>query len=104
MTASVIVQPEAEADLAEAFDWYERRQPGLGHDFLDEIDRVFARIAEQPILAAQFWREARRVMPRRFPYAVLYVARDDDVYILAVVHQRRDPRVAQASVGRFQSG
>lgn len=40
MTATIIVQPEAEADLAEAFGWYERRLQGLGDGFLAEIDRV----------------------------------------------------------------
>lgn len=104
MTATIIVQPEAEADLAEAFAWYERRRQGLGHDFLTEVDRVFQLIAEHPSRGAQVWREARRATPRRFPNALLYVARDDAVYIIAVLHQRCDPRLARSRVGRFQAG
>ncbi|MSP01157.1 MAG: type II toxin-antitoxin system RelE/ParE family toxin [Acetobacteraceae bacterium] len=67
MTAALIVQPEADADLAQAFGWYERRRRGLGMEFVDEIDRVFQRFAEHPLLGARVWREARRALPRRFP-------------------------------------
>ena len=70
MTATIIVQPEAEADMAEAFGWYERRLQGLGDGFLAEIDRVIRLIAENPWRAARIWRDARRMIPRRFPYAV----------------------------------
>jgi toxin ParE1/3/4 len=65
--ARIVVQPEAEADLIDAFGWYEWRQFGLGQDFLYEINRVFEGIAEHPLLAPQVWREARRALPRRFP-------------------------------------
>ena len=101
MTSRIVVQPEAEADLVEAFGGYERRQSGLGHAFLDEIDRVFAGIAEHPLLAPRIWREARRALPRRFPYPVLYVTRGETVYILAVSQQRRDTHLSQTGVRDF---
>jgi len=31
---SVIVRPDAEEDLKEAFSWYEDNRTGLGYDFL----------------------------------------------------------------------
>jgi hypothetical protein len=49
VTASLIVQPEAEADLGEAFHWYEGHRVGLGHEFLEEVSHTLARIAEQPL-------------------------------------------------------
>ncbi len=30
MTRKLVIRPEAEADLAEAFEWYEARVTGLG--------------------------------------------------------------------------
>lgn len=33
----LIVRPEAEADLLQAFSWYEDQQPGLGRAFNDEF-------------------------------------------------------------------
>ena len=93
MTATVVVQPEAEADLDEAFRWYEARKPGLGTEFLVEIDRVLIRVAEHPELHPEGYRRTRRTVVRRFPYVVLYLYRDETVFILAVLHHRRDPRV-----------
>jgi len=34
MIKSVIFTEEADEDVAESYDWYESREPGLGEDFL----------------------------------------------------------------------
>jgi hypothetical protein len=34
MNRDLVVLPEAEADLADAYTWYEERLPGLGSDIL----------------------------------------------------------------------
>ena len=38
MAAKLIVAPEAELDLCEAYVWYERQRIGLGEDFLSSVD------------------------------------------------------------------
>jgi hypothetical protein len=38
----------AEADIEEAFRWYEARRVGLGHDFVAEVDSAFERALEAP--------------------------------------------------------
>ncbi len=37
MKYKVIVRPEAEDDVKEAFSWYEDNAAGLGHDFLLQV-------------------------------------------------------------------
>jgi hypothetical protein len=37
-------RPEAEADLADAYRWYEDKRVGLGDEFLDTVDRVVAQL------------------------------------------------------------
>ena len=39
----------AEADVAEAAQWYDQRQPGLGEKFLREVDRAITRVLENPL-------------------------------------------------------
>jgi plasmid stabilization system protein ParE len=41
MTWEVLLRPRAEADLKEARDWYEERQPGLGDDLEGNAVVVF---------------------------------------------------------------
>ena len=93
MTAQLVIQPEAEADLQDAFTWYERRQAGLGHKMLDEARRAFTRIGLDPTSPRPRFRKTRRVRLKRFPYVVLYVIRQDVVYVLGVLHERRSPRI-----------
>ena len=90
---NLVVQPEAEADLAEAFGWYQARLLGLGHELLGEVDSAFARIVDNPALHRVHHRGARRAHLRRFPFVVLYVLRADTVFVLAVLHERRDPKL-----------
>ncbi len=101
MTAQIIVQPEAEADLTEAFGWYEAQRLRLGHEMIEEAGYAFARIAESPLRWRARFRETRRVALRRFPYIVLYVCRQDRVFVLAVLHERRDPRLFRARARSF---
>jgi toxin ParE1/3/4 len=41
MSRELIIRPEAEADIAEAFGWYEARVSGLGSEFLLVLDAAF---------------------------------------------------------------
>src|SRR5215210_3529509 len=45
----VIIRPEAEVDISDAAVWYENQQPGLGEDFLSQIELAIAGAAENPL-------------------------------------------------------
>lgn len=64
MTA-LVVRPRAEADLDEAFAWYESRSVGLGVDFLRAVDACFAAIEAAPLAYPVVYRAARRALLRR---------------------------------------
>lgn len=48
MAAKLIVAPEAELDLCEAYVWYERQRIGLGEDFLSSVDVCIQRSCRSP--------------------------------------------------------
>lgn len=48
MTRQLIIRPEAEADIAQAFDWYEARVAGLGSEFLLVLDAALSSILRNP--------------------------------------------------------
>ena len=64
------LNPEAEADLVEAFAWYEGQRPGLGSEFFAEVAQVLQRIEDTPLQHAVVQEDTRRAIVRRFPYAV----------------------------------
>ena len=90
---SIVLRPEAEADLHEARDWYEAQRPGLGGDFIEEVDAVFQRLAAAPQRFPKLHGDLRRALVRRFPYAVYFLSNKTQITIVAVLHQRRDPAV-----------
>ncbi|HEX5491378.1 MAG TPA: type II toxin-antitoxin system RelE/ParE family toxin [Candidatus Udaeobacter sp.] len=92
MTLSVITRDEAEADIAEAALWYERRAVGLGAEFVRSVDACFAIISRQPDIFPVVYRQTRMALLRRFPYLVIYRVFPDFVSVVAVVHGRRHPR------------
>jgi plasmid stabilization system protein ParE len=92
MTWPVIVNQEAEADLAEAKAYYDCRRAGLGEEFLTCVEDVLGRLGQTPAMHAKVFQDLRRALVHRFPYAVFYRLDDDQVTVVAVYHTHRDPR------------
>lgn len=44
----ITLHPDADAELTEAAQYYESREPGLGLDFLGEVERAMAQILINP--------------------------------------------------------
>ena len=91
MTYSVIVRPEAEREIQEAFDWYEERSEGLGTEFLRTADACLSGVQRSPEAYQVVHAGVRRALLRKFPYALFYLVRDDKIIVLACFHIKRSP-------------
>ncbi len=100
MTHRVITNPEAEDDLAEIRAWYQVRELRLGDRFIFAVDRVFARIADGPSRYPPYSEEVHRALVQGFPYSVYYTADNEEVTILAVIRQTRDPKLISKKLKR----
>jgi hypothetical protein len=73
----------AQHEFDEAAAWYEHQEIGLGFEFVEEVDRVLARIERQekfvtaPLVALDRG-VVRREFVRRFPYVVIFVETEGD--------------------------
>lgn len=92
------LEPEAEADLLEAFEWYEKQREGLGAEFMECVDDALVRISHQPELHAPGYQGVRQTLIKRFPYIVCYLVEPEAIAVIAVFHGRRDPTEWQARV------
>jgi plasmid stabilization system protein ParE len=92
----MIIRPEAEADLVNARDWYERQREGLGAAFLLCVEEVLERIGRTPEMYTVVYHDVRRALTRRFPYAVYYRIAGTEVVVLGILHTRRDPHEWQS--------
>jgi plasmid stabilization system protein ParE len=68
----LILEPEAEADLLDAYLWYEKQRAGLGEEFIACVEAAFDRVTATPEQFAKSYREVRQAPVKRFPYVVCF--------------------------------
>lgn len=84
----------AEQELQNAAQHYENARAGLGVEFLQELEKLFERIA---VNAHAFpkWRDdlpfRKAVLLRKFPFIVFFTEDPETVRVIAVAHGRRPP-------------
>lgn len=83
-------------EAAEAAAWYEKERPGLGAEFehaadaaLDLLEQEIIPLTTVPGVAAT--RGVKRLMLRRFPYSVIVIERDAEIFVIAFAHQAKRP-------------
>jgi len=96
VTYSLSIRKEAEADIAEAFQYYESCRENLGSDFVLCIEELLSRIKKNPGQCKTIYKNVRRALVKRFPYGVYYVNNQNQIVVIGVVHARKNPRHWQA--------
>jgi plasmid stabilization system protein ParE len=96
MSRKLTFSAEARRELREAASWYEARSPGLGQELLTDARDCLRRIDTQPetgspVKGVPEAVGARRVLLKRFPYAVIYIELEAEARVLAFAHVRRRP-------------
>jgi plasmid stabilization system protein ParE len=81
----------AKIEIDEAFDWYEIQRPGLGIEFLDDLNACLKRIQLNPLLYQKAHRSTHRALLDQFPYALLYRVTRSTIILLGCRHERQDP-------------
>jgi plasmid stabilization system protein ParE len=84
----VLFTEAARADLAEAVDWYHVHAAQMVPEFRES---AVARIAANPTQFPAGPYQTRRALLQRFPYLLIFRETDEDCYVVAVFHTRRDP-------------
>lgn len=96
MSWCVVVRLEIEQDLAEAADWYNSRENGLGDRFIAEVLEVLDALSSNPLLRSRKHprKNIRWRYPESFPYRVIYEVIESDrlVIVAAVLHAARHDR------------
>ena len=92
----LILRDEAENDIRDAYEWYEDKQENLGKSFMLDVELTLDRIEENSELYELVFESTRRVLCRRFPYAIYFVVDNFNVVVIAVLHQRRRSSVWQS--------
>jgi plasmid stabilization system protein ParE len=87
----IAITPEAKHKLAEAFQWYESKQVGLGHEFLRAFSACFGLVERQPEIFPVV-KGYRKGLPRKFPYTFFYRCESGVVTVYQIFHCSEDSR------------
>jgi plasmid stabilization system protein ParE len=87
----VVFHEEAEKELKDAARFYAARRENLGAELVVEVRHATRILQDHPALGHAVSRRVRRLLVRRFPFAVVYRAETDRIFILAVAHLSRRP-------------
>lgn len=98
MTYELLVRPEAESDISEAYDWYENQRTGLGSEFVLCTEATLESIQRNPNLYPIVHKNIHRALIRRFPFGIFYIVEENEIIVLSVFHARRDPKWWEGSI------
>lgn len=81
----------ARDELAEIKRFYNRQQAGLWDAFQREAKFATQLILERPLSWQIEIEPTRRFILNRFPYKMVYLVRAEQVIMIAIMHQHRNP-------------
>jgi toxin ParE1/3/4 len=92
----IVVEPAAAEELRRAIRRYEDERVGLGAELADVVEAAFQALAtgaRRSVTVPWIPNElgVRRVLLKRFPFAIIHVDDDDAVRVIAIAHLRRRP-------------
>lgn len=87
----MILHPDARHEFNEAALYYERQAAGLGLRFVDAVESGFRQIERSPFTWRCIRGDIRRFLVKTFPFGIVYVCQDDRIFVLAIMHFKREP-------------
>lgn len=87
----VSFHPRARDEVEEAQAWYEERSLLAAAGFLQELSRVVRHVREAPYRYPVALHGTRQIILERFPFNIFYRVSANEVVIVAVAHQKRQP-------------
>lgn len=91
---AVIISSRAQKEIAQAWNWYEDRQQGLGDRFVKEITTVFGKIETNPLRFPKRYKTYHEAVVSVFPYLIVYkvLKRQKTIQIVSIFHTSLDPK------------
>lgn len=97
----IVILEEANKEILVAHDWYESRRKGLGFDFELCLEATLDKISRFPESYQIHYRVTRRALVPHFPYGVYFTISKETVYVIAIVHVKRNPKILKKAISNL---
>ena len=88
---SVVLAPNAEQDIADAFLWYRERNELAADGFRAEVFDAIERIGDSPLSRPADEEGNRHRVLKRFPYLIVFEILPEEILVIAIAHSKRKP-------------
>jgi len=92
MIFSIEVKESANADIINAFLFYENKLPGLGTRFMDAWEDQLQELSHKPEIYQKKYKSFRQVLIKPFPYHIIYEIEAKKIVVYKVSYAGRHPR------------
>ena len=89
MKYQLIFREEIRLEIASAYNWYQIQRPGLGDEFLEELENAFTLLESKPKYFGFTNKTQRRIILKKFPYKIIYEIFDNQIVIFTVRHSKQ---------------
>ena len=87
----VRIRELARKEIDTAFAWYLHHSPSAAATFLEAVDDALGQIGDAPDGFPVIRGRLRRVLLRRFPYAIYYKVYPGVISVVGVIHGHQHP-------------
>ena len=98
MNFSMSFLPEVEDDVLNGYTWYEQKTRGLGEEFIRMFYARAEEIPRNPLLYQTVYKDFRRCLLRRFPYAIYFKKDEQSVVVYGLFHCARNPQAIKKNL------
>ena len=84
---------DVSSDIDITYNWYEDQLPGLGERFLEGLQACYRKLNSIPLSFGKIGRRYRKISVRDFPFIIIFEVAGKKVYIYAVFHTSRNPKI-----------
>jgi len=91
MQYEIEIRSLATIETLEAYDWCEQQQEGLGLKFLNELEKFYSILLQNPNTHSYYQRPVRQGKINRFPYTVIYEVFKTRIVIYSVFMGKQNP-------------
>jgi hypothetical protein len=87
----IIILEQAISDIVDSCLYYNKKVPGLGFEFEEEVFKVFDLIKSNPTLFPIKFVNIHEAVVKRFPFVINYEVNDRQIIVSAVFHVKQHP-------------
>jgi plasmid stabilization system protein ParE len=92
---SVRYKRAAAAEVENAILWYAQPEINQTSAFVNDLQLTESHLRTHPELYQRVEGDVRRAVLRRFPYSLFFLIEQDQVVVLAFMHQHQRPRTRE---------